>query len=140
MRKKDAFSTSPTGRFAPSPTGRMHLGNVFGALLSWLSVKSKGGRWLLLSSPQQIYVGQLLGFHTPDFIHFPLLVNEAGQRLSKRDRCLDMGELRQRHTPQEIIGMLAFHAGLQEEPQPVNTDELIKKIRMATSTMRRYYN
>ena len=35
------------GRFAPSPTGRMHLGNVFAALLSWLSVRSVGGRFLL---------------------------------------------------------------------------------------------
>lgn len=35
------------GRFAPSPTGRMHLGNVFSALLSWLSAKSQGGEWLL---------------------------------------------------------------------------------------------
>lgn len=35
------------GRFAPSPTGRMHLGNVFTAMLSWLSVKSRGGRWIL---------------------------------------------------------------------------------------------
>ena len=35
------------GRFAPSPTGRMHLGNVFCALLSWLSAKSKGGKWVL---------------------------------------------------------------------------------------------
>ena len=35
------------GRFAPSPTGRMHLGNVFCALLSWLSAKSKGGEWAL---------------------------------------------------------------------------------------------
>lgn len=37
----------PKGRFAPSPTGRMHLGNVYAALMSWLSVKSKGGTWLL---------------------------------------------------------------------------------------------
>lgn len=38
---------TPTGRFAPSPTGRMHLGNVFAAMMSWLSVRSRGGRWIL---------------------------------------------------------------------------------------------
>lgn len=37
----------PVGRFAPSPTGRMHLGNLFTALMSWLSVRSRGGRWVL---------------------------------------------------------------------------------------------
>lgn len=35
------------GRFAPSPTGRMHLGNVFAAIVSWLSAKAQGGYWLL---------------------------------------------------------------------------------------------
>ncbi len=35
------------GRFAPSPTGRMHLGNVFAAVMSWLSVRSRRGRWIL---------------------------------------------------------------------------------------------
>lgn len=35
------------GRFAPSPSGRMHLGNVFAALLAWLSVRSQGGTMLL---------------------------------------------------------------------------------------------
>lgn len=35
------------GRFAPSPSGRMHLGNAFSALLAWLSVRSAGGRMLL---------------------------------------------------------------------------------------------
>lgn len=35
------------GRFAPSPSGRMHLGNLFTALLAWLSVRSKNGKMLL---------------------------------------------------------------------------------------------
>lgn len=39
--------TPVVGRFAPSPSGRMHLGNVFTAVLSWLSVKSRGGTWIL---------------------------------------------------------------------------------------------
>lgn len=37
----------PTGRFAPTPSGRMHLGNALCAMLSYLSVKSKGGRFVL---------------------------------------------------------------------------------------------
>lgn len=35
------------GRFAPSPTGRMHLGNAFAALMCWLGVRSRGGRLVL---------------------------------------------------------------------------------------------
>lgn len=35
------------GRFAPSPSGRMHLGNVYSALLSYLSAKKQGGEWIL---------------------------------------------------------------------------------------------
>ena len=35
------------GRFAPTPSGRMHLGNVFAALVAWLSVRKDGGRMVL---------------------------------------------------------------------------------------------
>lgn len=36
-----------TGRFAPSPTGTLHVGNLRTALASWLSVKARGGRWIV---------------------------------------------------------------------------------------------
>ena len=36
-----------TGRYAPSPSGRMHLGNLLCCLLAWLSAKSQGGQVLL---------------------------------------------------------------------------------------------
>ncbi|MFZ5471573.1 MAG: tRNA glutamyl-Q(34) synthetase GluQRS [Myxococcota bacterium] len=35
------------GRFAPSPTGRMHLGNARTALLGWLQARAAGGQFLL---------------------------------------------------------------------------------------------
>ena len=41
------MSTETTGRFAPSPSGRMHLGNAFSCLLAWLSARSVGGRIVL---------------------------------------------------------------------------------------------
>ena len=50
----DAPATPPAsapapvvGRFAPSPSGRMHLGNVFSCLCSWLSARSQGGSIVL---------------------------------------------------------------------------------------------
>ena len=36
-----------TGRFAPSPSGRMHLGNLWSSLLAWLAARSAGGRMVL---------------------------------------------------------------------------------------------
>ena len=39
--------SAPVGRFAPTPSGRMHLGNVFAALIAWLSVRSQGGSLVL---------------------------------------------------------------------------------------------
>ncbi|MBJ7329054.1 MAG: tRNA glutamyl-Q(34) synthetase GluQRS [Solirubrobacteraceae bacterium] len=38
---------TPHGRFAPSPTGVLHLGNLRTALLAWLFARSQGARFLM---------------------------------------------------------------------------------------------
>ena len=54
----------------------------------------------------------------------PLLMAPDGRRLSKRDRDLDLGVLRQRLKPEELIGTLACSAGLIERYVPVSAAEL----------------
>ncbi len=42
-----ANNVQVVGRFAPTPSGRMHLGNVFSALMAWLGARSVGGQMVL---------------------------------------------------------------------------------------------
>ena len=52
------------------------------------------------------YLQDLLGYPHPIYKHIPLLYNEAGQRLCKRDKDMDMGELRKRYSPAGLRGIL----------------------------------
>jgi glutamyl-tRNA synthetase len=44
---KNRVVQNPRGRFAPSPTGLIHLGNVWTALLAWLDARQRGGAFVL---------------------------------------------------------------------------------------------
>ena len=83
------------------------------------------GRDILSATPRQLYLQRLLGYPQPAYFHIPLLMDEQGRRLAKRDRDLDLTALARRFSPEEIIGMLACAAGLQEEPRPAPLDELV---------------
>ena len=82
------------------------------------------GMDLLSSAPRQMYLQELLGFAHPEYGHVPMLLAPDGRRLSKRDRDLDLGELRKRMTAEELIGHLAFAAGLIEKDTPISAAEL----------------
>ena len=84
------------------------------------------GRDILFSTPRQMHLQKTLGFDTPAYAHIPLLLDAHGRRLAKRDKDLDLTALSQVMTPQQILGMLAFSAGIIEENRPASLDELTR--------------
>ena len=79
---------------------------------------------LLSSAPRQMYLQRLFGFDQPEYGHVPLLVAADGRRLSKRDKDLDLGALRQRLCAPALIGVLAHAAGLIDRCEPISAAEL----------------
>ena len=79
---------------------------------------------LLGSAPRQMYLQELFGFGHPRYAHIPMLMAPEGRRLSKRDQDLDMGALRSRLKPEQLIGVLAHAAGLTETAAPISAKEL----------------
>ena len=80
---------------------------------------------LLGSTPRQIYLQRLLGLPTPRYAHIPLLVAPDGRRLSKRDRDLDLGELRARFgSAPALLGWLAGQTGLADDTAPRTAAQL----------------
>lgn len=82
------------------------------------------GSDLLSSTPRQIWLQRLWGFPQPQYYHVPLLLAPDGRRLSKRDGDLDLGALRSRIGPEELIGKLAFWAGILPREEAVTPREL----------------
>ena len=84
------------------------------------------GRDLLSSAPRQLYLYRLLGFPEPAFAHAPLLLAPDGRRLSKRDRDVSLEALEEKGlTGPEIVGRLAFLAGLLDRPEAARPQDLL---------------
>ena len=84
------------------------------------------GRDLLTSTPCQIFIYEKLGFKAPEFYHLPLLLSTDGRRLSKRDRDIDMGFLRQNFSREEILGKILFLSGCLEKEEKISIDDAVE--------------
>ena len=83
------------------------------------------GADLLSSTPRQLYLYRLLDLPAPEFIHFPLLLAPDGRRLSKRDADAGLDDLRPRYSAEEILGKLAYLAGLNPSAEPRSAESLL---------------
>lgn len=82
------------------------------------------GQDLLSSAPRQMYLQSLFGFPHPVYGHVPMLLAPDGRRLSKRDKDLDLGYLRRHVRPEQLLGALAFSAGLISRKEAISATEL----------------
>lgn len=70
------------------------------------------GRDLLDSTPRQMALFEALGFPIPNFWHVPLVMNDQGKRLAKRDGSTGLDVLRAKGlSSTQIIGLLASSLG-----------------------------
>lgn len=82
---------------------------------------------LLCSTPQQLYLQELLGLSHPRYAHIPLLVAEKNRRLSKRDHDAGLEELLARYkTPEAILGHIAGICGLAPTCDPATPEQLLE--------------
>lgn len=83
------------------------------------------GNDLLDSTPRQLYLYELLGLPAPTFFHGPLLLAPDGRRLSKRNADAGLDDLRERVTPEELLGKLAYLSGFNPGCAPKSAEQLI---------------
>lgn len=83
------------------------------------------GADLLDSCAPQKLLASMLGVKAPQYLHLPIICNQSGKRLSKRDSSLAMDRLRKDFTPQQIIGKLAQIAGFTAEWKNLSPDDII---------------
>ena len=84
------------------------------------------GMDLLVSTPQQMFLQDMLDYERCSYVHVPLLVSQLDRRLSKRDRDASLEELENTYkTAAGVIGHIAFVTGLIDVDEPVTPDELL---------------
>lgn len=107
---------TPTGRFAPSPTGELHFGSLVAAVASCLNARSRGGNWLVrienIDPPREVpgSADRILR----DLQHFGLRSDEPVVFQSRR-------RARHRAAVDRLLAEgLAFHCGCSRRDLPAS--------------------
>lgn len=84
------------------------------------------GEDLLSSTGRQIQLIRALCGRVPEYAHVPLVVNDKGDKLSKRDAGLDLRSLRAAGvSPEQFAGYLGYSLGLLPEARACTVRDLI---------------
>ena len=84
------------------------------------------GADLLASTARQIQLIEALGGTPPAYAHVPLVLNAAGEKLSKRDAGLTLRELREAGVrPERLVGYLAYSLSLLDGPDQCRPADLV---------------
>ena len=88
------------------------------------------GEDLLASTARQIQLIEALGGTPPAYAHLPLVVDAAGEKLSKRHASLDLHILREAGVqPAQLAGYLGYSLGLLPEPARCTAADLVPRFR-----------
>lgn len=88
------------------------------------------GRDLLPSTPRQILLARLLGHRPPQYAHLPLLLDNNGERLAKRNDALSLQSLRKSGVKAaRITGYLGYLAGISESFAERTPQELLSQFK-----------
>ena len=81
----------------------------------------------LSNTPKQIAVYQALGFKIPSFYHVPMIHNEKGKKLSKRDGAMDVMEYKKEgYLPEALLNFLVRLGWSHQDQEIFSIDEMLE--------------
>ncbi|QGU06231.1 Glutamate--tRNA ligase [Corynebacterium occultum] len=83
---------------------------------------------LLSSAPRQAYLAQLLGLPVPEFVHVPLVLNQEGRRLAKRDGAVTLREMLVDAPITAVFAKLAASLGYRGVETPLQLLEVFDPV------------
>jgi glutamyl-tRNA synthetase len=87
---------------------------------------------LIVSTPRQLLLYRALGLTPPRFLHVPLVLDAAGQRMAKRRDSTRLAALREAGVPaSRVIGALAASCGWAKPGEPVMPDALAARFSLS---------